>query len=147
MRVILLKDVQKIGKKYDVKDVTDGYALNFLIPQGAVKVATPEALKKIDVLKAELEVERKIQGDLLSKNIHEIENKEVVIRAKVNEKGHLFASLHAPEIAIAIKESIGADINPDFIILEKHIKETGPHNIEVKAGNKKVKVKLLVESI
>ena len=67
---------QKIGKKYDVKDVTYGYALNFLIPQGAVKVATPEALKKIDVLKAELEVERKIQGDLLSKNIHEIENKE-----------------------------------------------------------------------
>ena len=147
MRIILLKDAPKIGRKYDVKEMADGYALNFLIPKGLAKVATPEALEKVEALRKELNVEKKVQENLLEKNLHEIDGKEVSIKAKANDKGHLFASLHSQEISNAIKVSIGADIHPDFIILEKHIKETGTHNVEIKAGEKKATIKLLVEAL
>lgn len=145
MKVILQKDVPKIGKKYDVKEVASGYSLNFLIPNGLAKVATPDALKKVDALRKIIEADKKVQEDLLSKNLHEIDGKEVSLKAKANDKGHLFASLHTHEISEAIKKSIGADILPDFIILEKHIKETGTHDVEVKAGDKSATIKLVVE--
>lgn len=146
MKVILQKDVPKIGHKYDVKDVADGYALNCLIPQGKAKIATPDALKKIDALKFEIEAERKIQEDLLSKNLHQIDGKEVVIKAKANDKGHLFAALHSGDIANAIKQGLGADVSSEFIICENHLKEVGEHIIEVKAHNKSARVKLIVEA-
>lgn len=141
-----MKDVAKIGKKYDVKDVADGYALNFLIPHGRAKVATAEALKKIDALKAELDAERKVQEDLIAKNLHEIDGKEVRLAAKVNEKGHLFAALHATDIVAAVKDSLGADVAPDFIAMNGHIKEAGEHAIEIKAAGKSAKIKLVVEA-
>lgn len=146
MKVILLKDVQKIGKKFDIKNVADGFALNHLIPQGSAKVATDAEVKKIEILKKTLEAEQKVQMDLLMKNINEINEKQVTIKAKANSKGHLFAQLHTEEIVKAIKDSIGADIHPDFIVLPKPIKETGEHILEVKVGSKKVMVRLIVES-
>lgn len=145
MKVILLKDVQKIGRKFDIKNVADGFALNHLIPEGKAKVATDAEVKKIEILKKTLEAEQKVQMDLLMKNINEINEKQVIIKAKANSKGHLFAQLHTEEIVKAIKDSIGADIHPDFIVLPKPIKETGEHILEVKVGGKKVNIKLVVE--
>ena len=146
MKIILLKDVAKIGRKFDVKDVSDGHALNFLIPQGSAKLATKEALKKIEALKAELEAERKIQEDLLAKSLHEIEDKLVTIKAKANNKGHLFAALHASDVAEAIKQSTGADVPSEFIVMDHNIKQAGDYKIEIKAGGKFVKLKLTVET-
>ncbi len=146
MKVILQKDVPKIGKKYDVKDVADGYSLNFLIPKGLAVLATKDSLKKVEALRKDMEAERKVQEDLLSKNLHEIEDKEVIVKAKASDKGHLFASLHAGEISEAIKKSIGADISADFIVLPKPIKETGTHKIEVRASGKSATMTLLVEA-
>lgn len=146
MKVILLKDVPKIGKKYDVKDVADGYALNFLIPQAKAKVATPEALSKVNALKALHEADKKVQEDLLAKNLHEIDGKEVVMKVKASDKGHLFASIHSEDVVKAIKDSIGSDVISDFIHLAHNIKETGTHEIEVRAGGKQATVKLVVEA-
>lgn len=146
MKIILLKDVAKIGRRLDVKDVADGHALNFLIPNGQAKVATPAELKKVELLRKELEAERKIQEDLLAKNLHEIEDKVVTIKAKVNSKGHLFAALHTADVVSAIKKSTGADVATGFIIMDHPIKEAGEHNISIKAGDKKVTIKLVVEA-
>ncbi len=147
MKVILLKDVAKIGRKFDIKNVADGFALNHLIPQGSAKIATDSEIKKIESLKTIMLAEKKIQEDLLIKNLAQINEKEVVIKAKANSKGHLFAQLHANEIIEAIKKSIGADIHPDFLVLDKHIKETGPHDLVVRVGDKKAVIKLTVEAI
>jgi len=147
MRVILLKDVQKIGRKYDIKNVADGFALNSLIPLGKAKIATDAEVKKIEAMKKIQEAEMKVQEDLLIKNLHEIEGKEVTIKEKANSKGHLFAQLHAEEIVKAVKNSIGADIHADFIKLDKPIKETGAHDIKIMVGNKKAILKLLIEGI
>lgn len=147
MRVILLKDISKIGKKYEIKNVADGFALNSLIPQGKAKIATDAEVKKLDALMKVLEGERKVQEDLLLKNLNEVEGKEVHMKQKANDKGHLFAQLHVEDIAKAIKQSIGADISSDFIMLPKPIKETGTHNIDVKIGSKKGVIKLVIEGV
>jgi large subunit ribosomal protein L9 len=147
MKVILLKDVSKIGKKYDIKNVADGFALNHLIPQGKAKVATDTEVKKIEALKKVEEGERRVQMDLIMKNVSEVDKKEIKISAKANDKGHLFAQLHVADIVKAIKDSVGADISEDMIVLSKPIKETGDHDIVIKIGDKKASINLVVEAI
>ncbi len=146
MKVILLKDISKVGKKFDIKDVADGFALNSLIPKGFAKVATPASLKEVESLKAIFEGEKKVHEDLLSKNLHEIEGKVVTIQLKASEKGHLFAGIHQVEVAEIVKKELHADILPDFIELPKPIKEVGSHIVEVKAGDKKVTLTLVIEA-
>ncbi len=144
MKVILLKDVAKVGKKFDVKDVSDGYALNFLIPQGKAKTATTDGLAKVETLKAYAEGERKVQEDLLSKNLHEIDGKSIEIKEKANDKGHLFGSLHRERIAEILSLSIHSSIEPSFVVLPKPIKETGEHEVVIEAHGKKAVVKVTV---
>lgn len=146
MKVILIKDVPKIGKKYDIKNVADGFALNRLIPQGLAKVATDVEVKKVNEQKKIEEAERKIQEDLIMKNMHGIDNKEIVIYEKANSKGHLFAQLHIEEIVKAVKDTIGAGIHPSFVVLDKPIKEVGEHMVVVKVGDKKATIKVKVEA-
>ena len=69
MKIILLKDIAKVGKRYDVKDVNSGHALNFLIPKGLAVSATKEAIKRIDLEKARKAGEIKVQNELLESNI------------------------------------------------------------------------------
>jgi large subunit ribosomal protein L9 len=147
MKVILQKDVKKLGKKYDVKDVSDGYALNLLIPQGLVITATPDAIKRNDAMKGKIAVEEKVQNELLEKNLAALSSVTLTITGKVNEKGHLFAGLHKADIAKALKSDAHIDIDPDSIVLEGSIKEVGEYNISVSTGGKSSKFKLVVKKV
>ncbi len=144
MKVILNHDIPKVGKKYDVKDVADGYALNFLLPKGMAETATPKAMKKLDGLKATLAVERKVQEDLLAKNLKSLDGVRLEMEEKANDKGHLFAGLHTDQIVPALKKQTGVDVLPEFILLDKPIKELGEHSIEVKVGEKSAKFTLVI---
>ena len=147
MKVILLKDIPKLGQHLDVKDVSDGYALNMLIPRGLVEAATERSLKRVEQMKKEKDAERKIQEDLLEKNLKEVGALQITLTEKANEKGHLFAQIHKEEISRAIKTQSRLDILPEFIMLEKPIKEVGNHEIEVRVGEKKAKFKVVVNPI
>ena len=136
MKIALLKDVSGLGKKNDVKDVSDGHALNLLIPQKLAEVATPAVLKRIELIKRQVEQEKKVMEDLLSKNLHTIHDKEVTIEREANEKGSLFAGIHKDEIVKAVKEEIDVDLLPEFIVLDKPIKEIGSHKIDLKVHGK-----------
>lgn len=144
MKVILLKDISKVGKKYDVKKVSDGYALNFLLPKGFAKTATEGAMEKLEELKKVLEAERSVQENILAKNLHEVDGKTLEIKAKANEKGHLFAGIHKEDLPAYIKESFGADIDSHFIELPKTIKETGSYEVTIKALDKKAVMNVAV---
>ena len=146
MKIALLKDVSGLGKKNDIKTVADGYALNSLIPQKLAIVATPDVLKRVESLKKQEAVEKKIQEDLLAKNLHSIHDAEVVVVRGANEKGHLFAGLHKEEIAKLVHESTEVDILPEFIQLEKPIKEVGTHKIDVKVQGKSATFTLNVKA-
>jgi large subunit ribosomal protein L9 len=144
MKIILLKDVSKLGRKYDVKNVSDGHALNLLIPQGSAIVATPDALKRLEKERAKMEGERKVQEELLVKNLEGLGSATLTIVGKANDKGHLFAGLHREEIAREIEKQTRLQIDPSFIQLEHPIKEVGEHLIEVKGAGKVVKVKVVI---
>lgn len=146
MKIILLKDIAKVGKKYDVKDISEGYAQNLLIPKGLAIAATGEALKRIDLEKARDEGERKIRNELLLKNLAELDGVTVVMIEKANDKGHLFAGIHKAEIIPEIQKQTRLQIDAEHMVLDKPIKELGIHVIEVKAGNKSIKFNLDIKA-
>ena len=147
MKVILLKDVKKIGKRYETKEVSNGHALNLLIPQGLAISATPEAIKRYDVIKSKMATEIKVQEDLMVKNIKSIDETVLTVIGKANEKGHLFAGLHNEEIVAELTKQAKIQVDPSFIQLEHPIKEVGEYTIEVKAGGKSAKFKLIVKKV
>ena len=147
MKVILLKDVSKLGKKYEIKTVSDGYATNHLIPQGLAINATPDALARIGSEKAKMEGERRVQEELLVKNIEGLKDITLTIKGKANDNGHLFAGLHAEAIATEIQKQTRLQIDPSFIQLDHPIKELGAHTIEVKTAGKSAKLKVVIEKM
>ncbi len=144
MKIILLKDVAKLGRKYDTKTVSDGHAINLLIPQGLAIAATRDAVKRIESIKASTEGDRKIQEELLVKNIEGLNDATITITGKANEKGHLFAGLHKEVIAEEIQKQTRLQVDPSFIQLEHPLKTVGEHVLEVRGGGKSAKLKVVV---
>lgn len=146
MKIILLKDVKSVGKKHEVKTVADGFALNSLIPQGVAEVATPKSLARLEIAKKSEEVEKKVQADLIAKNIKALHDIEIEVEVPANEKGHLFAGLHAVDIAPLVKEKTRIDVLPEFIQLDKPVKEVGSHKIDIKVQGKSATFTLVVKA-
>lgn len=147
MKVILLKDVGKIGRKFDVKEVSSGYAANFLFPKGLAEVATPAKLKKFEELKKQHDEERKVQNELLLKNIKGLSKTKIELRVNANEKGHLFKGIHVDEILEALKVQAHIDLTADMIVLKGPIKALGEFKIDVEVNEKKGSFKLEVSPL
>jgi large subunit ribosomal protein L9 len=146
MKVIFLQDVPRVGKKYDIKEVNDGFVMNFLIPRKLAELATPSAVASLEKRKKNIEIEREVQTDLLMKNLEEIKGKVITIKSKANEKGSLFKAIHKKEIVEEMKNQNNANISEEFIILEKPIKETGEFEILIEIKGKRSSFKLIVTS-
>ncbi len=149
MKVILLKDIPSVGRRFDVKDVADGHALNFLLPQNMAETATEKALARLEKMKATHVETGKVKEDLLFKNIKSLDGVTVTITRPANEKGHLFAGIDAHQIVEAIKDQTQVDVAPEFIShekgsLEKPIKEVGEHKITVSVREKSAVFTLMV---
>ncbi len=146
MKVILLKDVQKIGRKHDIKTVADGYAMNMLIPRGLAEVATKDAVVRVEKVKKEEEAQRAIMEDLLMKNLKQVGDAKVTVTGKASAAGHLFAGIHREDLSKMLKEQAHLDILPEFIVLEKPIKEVGEHKVTVKVKDKEVEFALEIKA-
>ncbi len=146
MKVILLKDVRKVGKKFEMKNVADGYALNFLIPRKLAEVSNTSNQKKVETLIARDHAEKKVQEDLLMKNLMSIDGKVVELKENANEKGNLFKGVHKEEIVEAMKKQGHIDISPEYLVLEKPIKQIGDYEIEVKVQHMSAKLKLTISA-
>jgi large subunit ribosomal protein L9 len=137
MKVILKEDVKGVGRKHEVKNVADGYANNFLIPKKMAEYASPEAVRKAEVLKSTADAEKEIREKLTKKQIEMLKEVKIVLKKKTNEKGHLFEQIHPEEISTALKEQARIEINPEFLKIEKPIKEVGEHSVLVQVGKNK----------
>ena len=147
MKVIFLKDVPRVGKRNDIKEVNDGYAVNFLFPRKLAEMATPSAINEFEKRKKEVVIVREIQESLLDKHLAEVKDKIITIKAKTDPKGHLFSAIHKKEIAGELMKQYKAEISEEFMILEKPIKELGEFEIPIKIKNKTSSFKLIVEKI
>jgi len=130
MKVILLKDVENLGKKYEIKEVKPGHARNLLIPQGLVKPATKPNLAWLktekEVLEKEITEDLKLAQEVASK----IDGLEVAMAMKIGEDGQLFESVNAAKIAEKLKE-MGFDVKKSQVILPKPIKEIGEFPVKI----------------
>lgn len=147
MKVIFLQDVVKMGRRYDVKEINDGYAMNFLIPRKLAVLATPKAIAEIEKRKQNIAIEREVRTDLLMKNLAEIKEKTVIIKSKSNNKGSLFKAIHKTDIVAEMKKEHHAEIDEAFIVLEKPIKEIGEFDIPIEIQGNKSSFKLIVEKL
>jgi large subunit ribosomal protein L9 len=147
MKIILLKDIPKVGKKFEVKNVADGYALNMLIPNGSAQVATPEAIKKADATREKDLTERRVQNELLLKNLEELKKLKITIKGKANDKGHLFAGVTKEMLVEEIKRIGKFTIDADSIKIEKPLKEIGEHKVSLQILDKKTEITVNIESI
>lgn len=147
MKVIFLKDVPRVGKRHDVKEVNDGYAANFLFPRKLAEPATAKAVAELEKRRKNIEIEREVQEDLLLKNLEEIKGKVVHLAAKADEKGHLFSGIHKKELVGALHKEHHVEISEEFIDLEKPIKSIGEFEVPISIKGKKSSFKLTVEKI
>lgn len=132
MQVILKKDIKGTGKAGDIVNVSDGYARNKLIPSGQAVEATEANKRAIAREKANLAqkiAEEKAAAEALAKIL---EQKPIIVKTKVGEGGKLFGSITSMDIAVAIKEQTGNEVDKKKIVLEKPIKEIGTSKIDIK---------------
>lgn len=147
MKIIFLKDVARVGKRDEAQDVADGYALNFLIPQGLAIQATPD---KIAALKQRVEKEgaaRAAEDAQLAARIKKLDGAKIAITAKANEQGHLFKGLKAEEVAAHISKQTGAKIEASMIAdFPGALKQTGEYKMKIASAGAEASVMIAVES-
>jgi large subunit ribosomal protein L9 len=150
MQVILLETIKGLGNKYDVKNVKNGYARNFLLPKGLVKIATDKSLKELEARKTAWEKEEqeiKSKLETLAKNLS---SQEFKFEVKTGKKGEVFGSVGKSDIKTRIYTDVNTDLHEylqDFEIeLEKPIKTLGEHQAQIILGRGvKTKIKIIVE--
>ncbi|MCT4685992.1 50S ribosomal protein L9 [Vallitalea sp.] len=144
MKVILLEDVKKVGKKGDLVNTSDGYARNFLFPK---KLAVEATKSSINDMKLKKQSEKRRQEELLEQAkqlAKEIKGSEVTIKVKAGDGGRIFGSVSTKEITKAAKQQLGFDIDKKKMQLKEPIKSLGTHIIPIKL-NAKVKTELKVK--
>jgi large subunit ribosomal protein L9 len=130
MRIVLLKDIKNIGQAGDIKEVSDGYARNFLLPQKLAMPATESVVKQaLDAKSKQLETE-KAQQEKMKELAKIIAGKRIVIKAK-EKKGKLFGSINAKNIAQELKKE-KIEISEKSIVIESPIKELGEYEIKIR---------------
>lgn len=131
MKVILLQDVAKIGRKNTIASVPDGYAQNQLIPKGLAKPATAENIKQVESLQAKKSAEQDAMVERFLNAKKALATQIITISAKKNDKGHLFAAVKAEDVASALQ---AASINLDASMIHNFspTKEVGERPVEMR---------------
>lgn len=142
MKVLLLKNVPKVGKKFDTVTVTPGYARNFLLPQNLAEIVTDKVLARVELERSLHDEKLKLDADKLAKKLSEFKDKVFTISEKANDKGHLFAGLKSEEIAQKISAESETEILAEYIALDRPIKEVGEYTLTITVGDQKVTCKL-----
>lgn len=144
MKIILLKDIKSVGKKFDVKEVKDGYGRNFLLARGLAETATKDALNKLETQKKIWEAEHQKLVEQLKIGAKSLEGIEFNFKMKVGEKGEAFGSVSRKDIELELAKHGYKNLK---IELEKPVKTIGEHAVTVDLGEGiKAKLKVITEA-
>lgn len=147
MKVAFLKDLANIAKAGDIKEVSDGYARNFLIPR---KIATPASVGIASNIKNQVKIHatREVRLDTeLAKAAQEIGGKEVTVEAKAGARDRLYGRVTNSDIARAIKETTGFNIDKRKITLTEPIRQLGSYQATLKlAKDITAEIKVIVKA-
>ncbi|MEN6478172.1 MAG: 50S ribosomal protein L9 [Anaerolineales bacterium] len=132
MQVILVKDVGKLGKAGEVRNVADGYARNYLLPRGLAVIATDSVLKEYARRAEEQKRQSERERAAAQSRAEEFKNIELVFKARVGESDRLYGSITAADIAQELSERLGEPVDRRKVVLPEPIKELGRHQVQVR---------------
>jgi len=144
MKVILTQDIAKLGRRFDVKDVPSGHALNFLIPRGVALPATKENLKRHEAMMGKYKEQKTDSENTLQGTLANLKEKTITHTVSANEKGHLFSGITTDIISSILKEE-GYEVDASTIKLDQPIKEVGTFTIEIE--KEEIKGKFTLELV
>jgi large subunit ribosomal protein L9 len=128
MKVLLCEDVNRLGWLGDIVEVAEGYARNYLLPQGLATVATQGNIRSLAKEKGKRSIQRVAEGKRLEKAAEAVKGAEAVLAAKANEQGHLFGSVTEKHIAANLRDQ-GFEVADSVVKLPEHIKQVGTHEV------------------
>jgi large subunit ribosomal protein L9 len=131
MKVLLIKDVYKLGHAGDVKKVADGYGRNFLLPQGLAVLATPGALKQIDHIRSKASARREVLNNEMSGIAGQVSALYLTFASKAGETGKLYGSITSQMIADSINQKLGVQLDRRQIEVQP-IRVLGEHKAHVR---------------
>ena len=132
MKVILLDDVKKLGKKGDVIEVADGYARNYLFPKGLAAEATTARLRERDLASQQQQLKKNREEEKAKMIKETLQGKVVTVKARAGEGGKLFGSVTAKEIAEALKGQFRVDIDKRKIDIKEPLNHIGQYEVKIK---------------
>lgn len=146
MKVILLKDIQKFGKKFEIKNVSDGYAKNYLIPNNLAVIADKKNLAIIEKEKEMLEKKAEKELKRIQEMIAQIDGLELVMKVKINKKnGKIYGSVNNQKIYEELVKK-GFAIKKEQITLNEPIKAIGEYPVKIAFDhNLEAEIKVIVE--
>ena len=130
MKIILVKDIEKLGKAGDILTVKDGYSRNYLLPQKLAIVANKFNTTKIENIKKEADAEKLALENAYAALVAKINGIELTFSRKTDENGHLFGSVSENHIVAALAEQ-EIEINKTNVKMEKHLKEIGSFDVKI----------------
>ena len=145
MKLILLEDVKSVGKKGDIVNKNDGYALNYLIPKKLAVEATKANMNDLELKKKAEEKRKKEELEEAKKIAEQLNDKVVKVSVKAGENGKVFGSVTNKEIADALAKQTGMDIDKKKISFDAPIKMVGRRIVKIKL-HPQVTVELAVET-
>lgn len=134
MKVILKKDVQKLGYRGEVVVVKDGYFRNFLFPNDLASVATDKGLKLVEARKAKIILEKQRLLENIKDVLKKLKGLSVKIAAKVTGKSTLYAAVSAKDVVNAVFEATNVKLDPEYVKFGEHIKKTGNYKVAIDFG-------------
>lgn len=130
MQIILLENVDKIGRRGEIVSVSKGYARNYLIPSGLATYVTADNLRRAEILKKKYVQEEMERLGALKEMAAKLSTVSITIHAKASEEGNLFGSVGSSQILEALKEQ-GFELEPRTVKLEENIRRVGVYSIPV----------------
>jgi len=131
MEIILLKDVEKVGAKLDVVTVKDGYGRNYLIPQKLAMIANASNMAKIEEIKAKEAAAMAARLDEFKVMTEKIHAAKLKIGAKAGTSGKIFGSVTNVQLAAALNEQLGLEVERRLIVMTEEVKELGEYTAKV----------------
>jgi large subunit ribosomal protein L9 len=146
MKVVLLEDIAGTGKAGELKEVSKGYAKNFLLPRGLALIATPAVTKQVESRLERKKLEETVDREKLSELAQQVEEKEIHFKARLGGGERLFGSITAADVAEELSRATGFVIDKKKIDMEKPFHQTGSYEVAVKlAGDIKPKITVVIE--
>ena len=134
MKVIFSTDVRGQGKKGEMKEVSDGYARNYLIPRGLAAEATADNINAMKLKEKAKAAQIAREKALAEENAKKLEGVQVLIRARAGSSGKLFGAVTSQEICDALKEQFDIDLEKNKIVQSEPIKTFGSYTVKAKLG-------------